>query len=108
MLRQTSLFDSHKALGAKTGEFAGYDMPLYYPDGVIKEHEWVRAHVGLFDVSHMGQIIVEGPDAAKFWESLTPSSFQNKKIGRAQYTVLTNEDGGIIDDLITNTPFILL
>jgi aminomethyltransferase len=100
MLRHTALFQLHKDLGAKTGEFAGYDMPLFYSEGVIKEHEWVRAHAGLFDVSHMGQIMIEGPGAAQLWEKLTPSAFQNKKTGRAQYTVLTNENGGIIDDLI--------
>ena len=100
MLRKTVLHDSHIALGAKMGEFAGYDMPLFYKEGVIKEHEWVRTHCGVFDVSHMGQVTVEGPGAAEFFERITPSSFKNKSIGRAQYTVLTNEEGGIIDDLI--------
>jgi len=100
MLRKTALHKSHIELGAKMGEFAGYDMPLYYGDGVIKEHEWVRRHCGLFDVSHMGQIIIEGEGAAEFLEKLTPSPFQQKAHGRAQYTVLLNEEGGIIDDLI--------
>ncbi|MCF8495629.1 MAG: glycine cleavage system aminomethyltransferase GcvT [Alphaproteobacteria bacterium] len=100
MLKKTPLHGAHIDLGAKTGEFAGYDMPLYYTEGVIKEHEGVRSSAGVFDVSHMGQVIVEGPGVALFWESLTPSSFQAKKNGRAQYTVLTNERGGIIDDLI--------
>ncbi|GJL86235.1 MAG: aminomethyltransferase [Micavibrio sp.] len=100
MLKTTPLHDAHKGLSAKMGAFAGYDMPLYYKEGVIAEHEWVRSHTGLFDVSHMGQVIIEGPGAAEFLERLTPSSFQKKKHGRAQYTVLTNEQGGIIDDLI--------
>ena len=100
MLRKTALHQSHIELGAKMGEFAGYDMPLYYGDGVIKEHEWVRRHCGLFDVSHMGQIIIEGEGVAEFLEKLTPSPFQQKAHGRAQYTVLLNEEGGIIDDLI--------
>lgn len=100
MLRKTALYDAHVQMGAKTGEFAGYDMPLYYLDGVIKEHEWVRSHAGVFDVSHMGQATIEGKGVAEFLERITPSSFQNKKIGRAQYTVLTNEGGGIVDDLI--------
>jgi aminomethyltransferase len=99
-MKKTALHAAHVALGAKMGEFAGYDMPLYYDKGVIAEHEWVRKHCGLFDVSHMGQIIVEGPGAAEFWESLTPSPFQKKAHGRAQYTVLTNAEGGIVDDLI--------
>ena len=100
MLRKTALHQSHIDLGAKMGEFAGYDMPLYYDEGVIAEHEWVRNHCGLFDVSHMGQIIIEGQGVAEFLEKLTPSAFQPKANGRAQYTVLLNEQGGIIDDLI--------
>lgn len=84
------------------GGFAGYDMPLYYDLGVKQEHEWVRCEgkAGIFDVSHMGQIILEGPNCAEFLEKITPSSFTVKKHGRAQYTVLTNEQGGIVDDLI--------
>lgn len=102
MLKTTPLHASHVALGAKMGEFASYDMPLFYPDGVMKEHEWVRAHAGLFDVSHMGQITVTGnPEhIIKFWEHMTPSSFGKAKDGAAKYTVLTNEFGGMVDDLI--------
>lgn len=100
MLKKTALHDAHVELGAKMGEFAGYDMPLYYGDGVIKEHEWTRRHCGVFDVSHMGQIFIEGPGVAEFLERLTPSAFQPKANNRAQYTVLLNEEGGIIDDLI--------
>lgn len=100
MTKKTPLHQNHLNLNAKMGAFAGYDMPLYYDLGVMKEHEWVRAHAGLFDVSHMGQITLEGENVAKFLETITPSSFQPKSNGRAQYTVLTNENGGIIDDLI--------
>jgi len=100
MLLTTPLHANHIALGAKMGEFAGYDMPLFYKDGVMKEHEWTRSHCGVFDVSHMGQATLSGPDIAGFLERLTPSSFRDKKINRAQYTVLTNEQGGIVDDLI--------
>ena len=100
MLSKTALHNAHTELGAKMGEFAGYDMPLYYDEGVIKEHEWVREHCGIFDVSHMGQITIEGEGVAEFLEKLTPSAFQPKAHGRAQYTVLLNEQGGIIDDLI--------
>lgn len=100
MTLKTALHDAHVAQGAKMGAFAGYDMPLYYKEGVLKEHEWVRASAGIFDVSHMGQVIMEGPDLAAFLEKITPSAFQSKPFGRAQYTVLTNEEGGIVDDLI--------
>jgi aminomethyltransferase len=100
MLRKTALHASHIALGAKMGEFAGYDMPLFYKEGVIKEHEWTRSHCGAFDVSHMGQITISGLGAAEFLERITPSSFREKRLGRAQYTVLPNEKGGLIDDLI--------
>lgn len=104
MVSKTALHATHVALGAKMGEFAGYDMPLYYELGVKKEHEWVRSNAGLFDVSHMGQISVKGrageTDAVEFFEKITPSSFQKLGIDRTKYTVLTNEQGGIIDDLM--------
>lgn len=99
-MKKTALHSAHVHLGAKMGEFAGYDMPLYYKEGVIKEHEWVRSHAGLFDVSHMGQITLYGEGVVPFLERLTPSDFGSKAHGRSQYTVLLNEDGGIIDDLI--------
>lgn len=100
MLLKTPLYEAHLSLGAKMGGFAGYDMPLYYNAGVMAEHEWVRRSAGLFDVSHMGQILVSGENAAQYFEAITPSDFQEKRPGRAQYTVLTNQAGGIIDDLI--------
>ena len=99
-MKTTPLHASHAALGAKMGEFAGYDMPLYYAAGVLKEHEWTRAHTGLFDVSHMGQVTLEGPGALALIERLTPSVFGKLEIGRAKYSVLTNERGGCVDDLI--------
>ncbi len=97
---KTALFDSHIAAGAKTGPFAGYDMPLYYKEGVLKEHEWVRASAGLFDVSHMGQIWLEGAGVVAFLEKITPSNFAKAGHSVAKYTVLTNDKGGIVDDLI--------
>ncbi len=97
---KTALFDAHLNAGAKTGPFAGYDMPLYYKEGVLKEHEWVRTHAGLFDVSHMGQIYLEGPGVVAFLERITPSNFAKTAHNVAKYTVLTNEAGGIVDDLI--------
>ncbi|HEY0902029.1 MAG TPA: glycine cleavage system aminomethyltransferase GcvT [Micavibrio sp.] len=97
---KTALYDSHLKAGAKTGPFAGYDMPLYYTDGVLKEHEWVRSQAGLFDVSHMGQIYLEGPGVVAFLEHITPSAFAKLGAGVAKYTVMTNPAGGIVDDLI--------
>lgn len=99
-MKQTPLHSAHLALSAKMGEFAGYDMPLYYGLGVLKEHEWVRAHCGIFDVSHMGQITLEGAGALAYLNSLTPSDFSKLKIGSAKYSVLLNEQGGIVDDFI--------
>lgn len=99
-LRKTPLYDQHVKAGAKTGPFAGYEMPLYYKEGVIKEHEWVRSQAGIFDVSHMGQVMIEGPGAAAFLAIITPSSYAAMQAGRARYTVMTNESGGIVDDLI--------
>lgn len=100
MIRKTALHAAHVALGAKMGEFAGYDMPLYYALGVMKEHEWVREKAGLFDVSHMGQVHIKGKGAQDFLEKLTPSSFEKLGVNRTKYTVLMNEKGGIIDDLM--------
>lgn len=100
MIRKTALHAAHLAAGAKMGEFAGYDMPLYYALGVMKEHEWVRASCGLFDVSHMGQVHIKGTGAMDFLQKLTPSSFEKLGVNRTKYTVLMNERGGIIDDLM--------
>lgn len=99
-MQKTPLHDSHLNLGAKMGEFAGYDMPLFYKEGVKAEHLWTREKAGLFDVSHMGQVIIEGAEAVALLHTLTPSTFTNLKPNVAKYTVLTNKEGGIIDDLI--------
>ncbi|MEM7651171.1 MAG: glycine cleavage system aminomethyltransferase GcvT [Pseudomonadota bacterium] len=103
-MKKTALHKLHKDLGAKMGEFAGYDMPLYYNEGVIKEHLWVRESCGLFDVSHMGQAMIKGPEggsqALDFIHKLTPSCFDKLEIDRTKYTVLMNPEGGIIDDLM--------
>lgn len=100
MSKQTPLYQAHLDSGAKMGPFAGYDMPLYYGEGVMAEHEWVRKNAGIFDVSHMGQVMITGDNAMSFVERITPSSFGKLPDGRAKYTVMTNEKGGIIDDLI--------
>jgi aminomethyltransferase len=81
-------------------DFAGYSMPVRYPQGLIEEHNWVRNSCGIFDVSHMGQAIFEGQNLNEIFSKLTPSNFEKVKEGVCKYTVLTNENGGIIDDLI--------
>ena len=97
---KTPLYDAHVAAGAKMAPFAGYDMPIQYKDGIIAEHEWVRNSCGIFDVSHMGQAILSGPKVNELLTFLTPSSFLKASKGKARYTVLTNTEGGIIDDFI--------
>jgi aminomethyltransferase len=100
MTDKTALHASHLQHGAKMGEFAGYDMPLYYELGVMKEHEWVRSSCGVFDVSHMGQAMIEGDGALEFIHTIVPSDFSKLPEGQTKYTVLTNPEGGIIDDLM--------
>lgn len=100
MNKRTPLYDEHTHAGAKMAAFAGYDMPINYALGVMKEHEWTRTKAGLFDVSHMGQAIVSGEKASEFFSRITPSAFFKTPVSMAKYTVLTNEQGGIIDDLI--------
>ncbi|MCD1623030.1 glycine cleavage system aminomethyltransferase GcvT [Citromicrobium bathyomarinum] len=98
----------HRAHGARMVPFAGYEMPIQY-EGIVAEHDWTRAHAGLFDVSHMGQLTLEGPDgdiaaAAEALEALVPGLVSSLKPGRMRYTLLLAEDGGILDDLmVTNT-----
>jgi aminomethyltransferase len=98
-LRRTALFEAHARLGAKMVPFAGWEMPVEY-EGVIPEHRAVRADCGVFDVSHMGEIEVEGPRAGELLQSLLSNDLDRIAPGRAQYTLLTNERGGILDDLI--------
>jgi len=97
---ETPLHDLHLELGARMVPFAGYRMPLNYADGIISEHCQVRAAAGLFDVSHMGQVTVQGPSAASFLESLMPADIEGLATGRQRYSFFTNETGGILDDLM--------
>ena len=99
-LRTTPLDALHRRLGAKMVPFAGYDMPVQYPAGVMAEHLHTRAAASLFDVSHMGQFSLRGPGAATALERLTPGDFQGLAAGRQRYTLLLNEMGGILDDLM--------
>jgi len=99
-LNRTALYDLHLELGAKMVPFAGYDMPVQYKMGVMKEHLHCRAAAGLFDVSHMGQVILRGEDAAGALERLVPVSVKALAEGRQRYALFTNDDGGILDDLM--------
>ena len=102
-LNRTPLFDLHVALGAKMVPFAGYEMPVQYPLGVMKEHQHTRAAAGLFDVSHMGQVILRGESydaVAEAFETLVPMDVLGLGEGRQRYGLFTNEAGGIDDDLM--------
>jgi aminomethyltransferase len=98
-LLRTPLYERHVALGARMVPFAGWEMPVQY-EGVIPEHRAVREDAGVFDVSHMGEIEVEGPHARELLQSVLSNDLDKVDIGGAQYTLLTNEQGGIVDDLI--------
>lgn len=97
---KTPLYDLHLELGAKMVSFAGYSMPVQYPLGVLKEHLHTRDHAGLFDVSHMGQLRLSGPGVSAALEALVPVDLDALPVFKQVYGVLTNADGGIIDDLI--------
>jgi aminomethyltransferase len=98
-LLQTPLHDRHVALGARMVPFAGWEMPVQY-EGVLQEHRAVRTDAGVFDVSHMGEVEVEGPQARALLQGLLSNDLDRLEPGQAQYTLLTNETGGIVDDLI--------
>ena len=98
-LLRTPLYERHVALGARLVPFAGWEMPVQY-EGVIPEHLAVRADSGAFDVSHMGELVVEGPRARAFLQSMLSNDLDRIGPGQAEYTLLTNEQGGIVDDLI--------
>lgn len=111
-LLQTPLHAMHVAAGAKMVPFAGYDMPVQYPDGIKTEHLHTRASAGLFDVSHMGQALVKGASAQQTLEAIMPLDLETLNPGQQVYSFLPNADGGIIDDLIVtcwdkNTYFIV-
>lgn len=99
-LQKTPLHALHLELGARMVPFAGYSMPVQYPAGLMAEHQHTRTAAGLFDVSHMGQLRLVGPDAAAALESLIPVDVIGLAVGKQRYGLLLNEDGGIIDDLM--------
>lgn len=99
-LSQTPLHPLHRRLGARMGPFAGYDMPIHYPAGIVAEHLHTRTGAGLFDVSHMGQALLQGPNAAARFEAIAPGDVQGLKPGGIRYTLLLDVDGNILDDLM--------
>jgi aminomethyltransferase len=99
-LKTTPLNALHKALGARMVPFAGYEMPVQYPTGILKEHEQCRTKAALFDVSHMGQAVLRGPNVEDALETLVPADIQGLGHDRMRYTQFTNEAGGILDDLM--------
>ena len=100
LLKRTPLFDLHDEMGAKIAPFAGYELPVRFPAGIINEHLHTRAKAGLFDVSHMGQIRISGDNVAPWLETLVPGDIAGLGAGRMRYTQFTNETGGILDDLM--------
>lgn len=99
-LRRTPLHELHLELGARMVPFAGYEMPVQYPDGVLKEHLHTRSGAGLFDVSHMGQVRLVGPGAARALEALVPVDIEGLALRQQRYALFTNQTGGILDDLM--------
>jgi aminomethyltransferase len=99
-LKRTPLHDQHRDLGAKIVPFAGYEMPVQYDKGIIEEHRAVRRSVGIFDVSHMGEVHLTGPGAAGYLDTVTPSRFSALEVGRVMYSALTTERGTFVDDVL--------
>jgi aminomethyltransferase len=102
-LKTTPLNAAHRALGARMVGFSGYDMPVQY-EGVLAEHRWTREHAGLFDVSHMGQCKITGADAIAQFQRFVPGDYEILKAGKQKYTLLLNDRGGIMDDLMAGKP----
>lgn len=98
MLKRTPLFEAHKTLGARLVEFGGWEMPIQYT-GILDEHRAVRTAAGLFDISHMGEVFVEGPSAEAFLNTVLTNDLRKLAVGQGQYTLLCTHAGGVIDDL---------
>lgn len=99
-LRTTPLHAEHLRLGGRMVPFAGYAMPVHYPDGIVAEHQAVRTGAGVFDVSHMGELYVSGPDALRLVQHVLTNDASVLDIGQAQYSALCREDGGVLDDCL--------
>ena len=98
-MKQTPLYPLYERYGAKTIDFGGWELPVYF-SGIQKEHEAVREKAGLFDVSHMGEVVVSGPDALRFLQYLTTNDVSRLRAGQAQYSLMCYPDGGVVDDLL--------
>jgi aminomethyltransferase len=98
--KRTPLFAAHERLGAKMVPFAGYSMPVQYPTGITAEHQAVRERAGLFDVSHMGELIVRGPQALELIQHVSVNDAVRIAVGQAQYSAMCTESGGVVDDLL--------
>src|SRR5262245_31421351 len=100
-LKQTPLNALHRKLGARMVDFGGWDMPVQY-SGIIDEHHAVRRAVGIFDVSHMGEIEIRGPQAFDLIDYVTPNAVEKLKVGQAHYSALLYEHGGFVDDILVH------
>lgn len=100
VLRRTPLYDEHVAAGGKIVPFAGFEMPVQYPTGITAEHKAVREGVGLFDVSHMGEFVVRGPQALDLVQHISINDASKLEVGQAQYSAMCTESGGVVDDLL--------
>src|SRR5713226_8245024 len=98
MLKRTSLFSAHRRLGGKLIEFGGWEMPVQYTS-ITDEHLAVRRAAGIFDISHMGEILISGPEAEGFLNLTLTNDARKLAVGQGQYTLLCNERGGVVDDL---------
>ena len=99
-VQKTILYNYHKDLGAKFVSFAGYEMPIQYAEGIVKEHISTRTYAGFFDVSHMGQFYINGKDIEEALEKIIPTDLKGLKTNQSKYSFLLNDNGGVIDDLI--------
>src|SRR5215470_9687348 len=98
MLKRTPLFETHQKLGARLIDFGGWEMPVQYTS-IVEEHLAVRKAAGSFDISHMGEVLVQGPDAEAFLNRTLTNDLRKLEVGQGQYTLMCNERGGVIDDL---------
>ncbi len=98
-LKRTQLYEAHVAAGAELVDFGGWEMPIQYPTGIVAEHLWTRSQCGIFDVSHMGRLDIEGPEALAFLQHVLSSNVLALNVGQAQYALMPNENGGVIDDV---------
>lgn len=97
-LKRTQLYDVHVAAGAEMVDFGGWEMPIQYPGGIIAEHLYTRQVCSLFDVSHMGRLLIEGPDRREFLQHVLTSNVAALDVNLAQYCIIPNENGGAVDD----------